>query len=144
MTGVKRASYNLFQQPCAERIEFTNAGHVDRQYLGFLDARRNQIDQAFQSSDMNSCPGPAWAQYQRVISGCLTQQGKRIQSLSRSKALGTDWYPSVMHFTMERQQCWLFASKLDRVQSTLLSGTWYPVLRIIKSAQIPPGPDQVA
>jgi hypothetical protein len=79
-----------------------------------------------------------------VISGCLTQQGKRIQSLSRSKALGTDWYPSVMHFTMERQPCWLFASKLDRVQSTLLSGTWYPVLRIIKSAQVPPGPDQVA
>jgi hypothetical protein len=85
MTGVKRASYNRFQQPYAERIEFTRTGHVDRQWLGFLDTRRNQIGQAFQSSSMNSCPGTAWAQDQCVNSGCLTQQGGcRRYSLERS------------------------------------------------------------
>ena len=107
MAGVGSAAHDPFQQPCAQRVEFTHIGHVDLQFLGLLDTSRHEIDQTFQGDCMNSRPRTAWTKHQRLVLGCCTQQGRCTQSCCRSKMLRWDRYPPTAHSTKARASSWM-------------------------------------
>lgn len=44
-----------------------------------LNPGRDQIDEIFKRGGMNSGPGSAWTEYQRLALGCRTQQGYGTQ-----------------------------------------------------------------
>jgi hypothetical protein len=111
VTEVGRAAQDLFKQPCTKRVEFTHIGHVDLQFLGPLDARRDEMDQPFQGGRMDNCPGAAWTKYQRLVLGCRTQRGYRLQYSCPSRMLRLGRYSPVIHFEKEQEKLWMRISQ---------------------------------
>lgn len=83
VTGCPREPANFLQQPCAERVELADAGHVNLKTFRPLQLGRNDIEESFKSRGVTSRPGAARGKLKRVAMSRLAQKGYGTQSTCR-------------------------------------------------------------